>query len=194
MNININDKNFEEKELKAVFNGGNSGIVRECTARMTKRGADENPNGPLYKLLFKDNLEAEIDRPFFQPKEDMTGQQSSFFVKELKHVMTQTNTDWDKEDFASYGEMLEYVIGKVKGEVAKHKFGVAVSFGTIKKPDQYLKVDGFWGFRNEENITAAKPLQLSKGALMNRIEPKGPKVNGGSDAGAGAADKDDMPF
>jgi len=174
--ININDKRFEEKEVKAIFNGGKAGVARNCPAKITKRGADENPNGPMYKLVFQDESKALIDRPFFKPNEDMTEKQSSFFVKEMKHLMTQTNTKWNKDDFSSYLEMMEYVIGAIKDTVSDKKYGVAVSYGTINKPSQYLNVDGFWGFRSEDNITDDKPLDLSKNALLNRIEPKGPGV------------------
>lgn len=193
MNININDSKFDEKEMKAIFNKGNAGVARNCSAKMTKRGADDNPNGPAYKLLFTDNDEAVIDRPFFTPKEEMTEVQSTFFVKEMKHLMSQAKIEWEKADFNSYNEMLTYVINATKDAVEKNKFGVAVSYGTIKKPSQYLNVDGFWGFRNEENISEAKPLSLSKNAILNRIEPKGPSVNTGDDWSANAP-KDDLPF
>lgn len=175
--IDINNEQFEEKEVKAVFNGGNSGVVRNCDVYFEKRDVDANERAPLYKLFFKDEIGATVDRAYFTPNEDANDVVKGFFGKEMKHLMSQFGAEWDKTQFASMLELLTYVIRKVQPLAAGKKFGVAVCFGTLKRPNTYLEVDGYWGFRNEDNITDAKPLALSNNALKEKIVPNELKAN-----------------
>lgn len=198
--LNINDNKFEDKGQKPIFNNGKAGVARNCTGKITKRGADDPENSPKYKLYWTDENGAEVNKGLFELNEKSSDGAKQYFVKEMKHIMSQCEQNWDRVEWDenNLNEMLDYVMKKCKDAFAENKWGVGVSFGTVDRPDRFLKVNGFWEYRNEKNISDAQPLTLSKKSQIQPIEPTEPKVNndGDWDVESKTTDKnsDDMPF
>jgi len=171
--INFNDDKYKEKESKLIFNNGDAGVARECKCRIQKRTADDNINAPLYKLFFTDKNGAEINRGIFETTIKTTDASKVFLVKECRHLLSQCGLEIEKDrEFSNENEILNYAMVSCKDVIKDIKFGVAVCYGTVKKPNSFLEIDGFWGYINETNIVDGKPLKLSQGALLRKIEPK----------------------
>ena len=192
--LKLGDEKYQEKDRKAVFNGGKAGVVNNCTVRIERKGPEENEKAPKYKMYFTDETGAEINRAFFVPN-IKSEQQDIFFMREMNHVLKQCGIEIPKDKgFNDHEEILDFVMKSCKDAITKEKFGVAVAYGTTKKPSSYLEVGGFWEFRNEKFITDKDPLVLGKDAVRERIEPKSP-INKPTDDGWDVKPKgDDLPF
>lgn len=193
--LKLGDEKYQEKDRKIVFNGGKAGVVRNCSVRIEKRVDGENELAPKYKMYFTDENGAEINRGFFSPN-IKSEKQDLFFMREMNHILKQCDVAIPKEQgFNTHEEILDFVMKSCKDIIKTQKFGVAVSYGTAKKPSSYLEVGGFWEFRNEKFITDTDPLILGKDALRERIEPKSPVKAAGDDWGSPSSNgASDMPF
>lgn len=187
--LNFTDSKYEEK-VKVIFNNGNAGIVRNCDARIESKKPTDDPLSPLYKIYFKDpNNGAEINRAYFAPKDSFVNEkQELFFMREMKHILTQCNANIPNQNWSRPVDILSYVMETCKDLITKEHFAVAVCFGNTKKPSQFLEVNGFWDFRNEKLITEASPFIMNKEALLNRVTPTDPVQPKTSEM------KDDLPF
>lgn len=173
MKLNLGDDKFAAKEFKKIFNDGNAGVVRNCALTVKSKGPDDSDASPAYKLIFTDTEGAEINRGIFKLREDASQGSVDFFGKEMVHLMNQlgftiSNMEGTPEDILK--EVMKGVYNNANGK----KFGVSVCYGTIARPKSFLEVDGFWGYRNEDNIADDKPMQLSKNAVLVRPQPSLP--------------------
>lgn len=176
MNININDEKFQEeqKEFKPIFNGGKAGVARNCSIRIEKKKDGDHVNAPAYKLYFIEENGAEIDDPLFDLKEGASEKQQAYWVKKMNYLQSQFGFKI-ANGAGSSSDILDAVAKGIHENKNGKKFGVAVGFGKASYPKSYLEIDGYWDFRNEDEITEANPLVLRPVILQTRLEPSAPQ-------------------
>lgn len=160
--IDLNDSRYDEKTVK-IFNGGEAGVVKNCDVRIEKRKENDKETMPLYRMIFTDETQAEINDGLFDNFDNMSEKALDFFVRKMKHLAKTFNTELPKE-VSSYKELLDITMHNCHKNASKINLNIAVCYGTKDRPRRFLEVDGFWGIQNAEN---AVPL-LSKNALTVR--------------------------
>lgn len=63
--IDLNSNDYNAKEGKAIFNGGDAGMVDNVTVSIKRKTAEEKEGSPAYKLTFTDSDGAECNTPFW---------------------------------------------------------------------------------------------------------------------------------
>ena len=63
--IDLNSNDYNAKEGKAIFNGGNAGMVDNVTVSIKRKGPEDKEGSPAYKLTFTDASGAECNTPFW---------------------------------------------------------------------------------------------------------------------------------
>jgi len=186
--INLNDKQFENNEVK-IFNGGEAGVVKDCAVRIEKKTADDAENAPAYKLIVTDDSGAEVNQGFFDDPDGGSEAAQTFFVKSMKHVAGVFKVqDQLPAQVGSLKELLDTTMKLCNKNQNNVKVNVAVCYGNEKRPSNYIRIDWFWGLKNVEDGIPT----LSKTALTTRPAPDsdGPdiQVGGGAEDAGGVAD------
>jgi len=169
--INLNDKQFENNEVK-IFNGGEAGVVKDCAVRIEKKGADDPDNMPDYKVIVTDKTGAEINQGIFDNFDTASDKALKFFVRSMKHLAGVFKVkDQQPAQVASYRELLDVTMKICNKNQNNVRVNVAVYFGTEDRPNKkgFLEIDWFWGLRNVEDGIPT----LSKTALTERPAPDG---------------------
>jgi len=165
--INLNDKQFENNEVK-IFNGGEAGVVKDCAVRIEKKAADDAENAPAYKLIITDETGAEINQGFFDDPDGGSEAAQTFFVKSMKHMANVFKVQLP-EEVNSLKDLLDTTMKLCNKNQNNVKVNVAVCYGNEKRPSNYIRIDWFWGLKNVEDGIPT----LSKTALTERPAPDG---------------------
>jgi hypothetical protein len=168
MNININDEKYNDKPLNPIFNGGVAGVAKNISARVEKKKDGDSDNAPKYKIIFTDENNGEFNKGYFDNVDGASQKAQDYFVREMKHLLRESNTKTEKEKYTSYSEILDDTMKILYKEMPKNKYNVAVSFGSKDFPKRFLELDGFWGLRN---IDSDLMPNLTKDALRVRPMP-----------------------
>lgn len=189
--IDLNEKRFEDREIK-IFNGGEAGVVKNCDVRVEKKSADDPDNGPDYKLYVTDESGGEVNEGLFR-QDDFSNANNpksaeEMYVKKMKHYAKVFHVqDQLPEKVNSYGELMDVTMKLCNKNQDNVKVNVAVAYGTVNRPSNYLRIDGIWGIQNAEDATP----RITRKALTERPQPDdGPdvKVGSGSEDSSGVAD------
>ena len=88
---NLNDNAFDAKEVSAIFNNGEAGLVENVTINISKKKAEDKENAPDYKLTFKDAGGAEVSSSYWYVKQATNYATVEELVKKqgtaMKHVI-----------------------------------------------------------------------------------------------------------
>ena len=142
MAINLNDAQFAEKPSVKIFNGGVAGVVNGVRVRIEKKKADESEKSPKYKIILKDEYDAEMNKGYgFIAKDidkDYSDKAKGFFVKEMRHLCGLFGVKFP-DTVETYNELLDVVMKSChdKGEIVAN---VAVSYGMQDYPKGFLEI------------------------------------------------------
>lgn len=173
--IDLNDKQFEGSVK--IINNGKAGLVRDVDISITKKAIDEPDNRPDYKLIVKDPI-GEVTRGFyyFKPNPEKStdynalreSQEISRVVHLVRAVMGQTyklpEVNTAKEAFDA---LFEIIMNNVEGK----KFNIFLTFGSKKKPSNYLEIRYFDFIESANDISR---LRVKNTDNMERIIPDQP--------------------
>lgn len=169
----------KEKAPKAIFNGGNAGVVL-CSVSVETKKPTDHVNAPDYKIILTDENGGQINEGFYniaeadQGTEDAPSGRLKFARQKLFHL---TNGIFAgkfeaKESYPSYEACLKDVMLQVFKEAKNKKYRVIVNYGNIGKDgkdysSQYLQTRGFGHYIEREDMPLT--LQPQKNELQERI-------------------------
>jgi len=177
MSINLNDESFNQKAGKAVFNGGNAGIVEAVTVSLVKKTKDDNANAPDYKVLFTDSVGASCNSSFWFIKEDTkyqtVDQQTAKQGKILKHIAHAVLGDkFEFPAFSNVEDMLNGVMKLIREGLPKAgQFRVFANYGTKEYSKKFIQPRSWVPFMESMSV-AIESTRLKAGDLdsMMRLE------------------------
>lgn len=139
MAINLNDAQYEVTGGGKIFNGGDAGIVNGIKVRIERKKAADSEKAPKYKIILKDENDAEMNKGYFDSIDaKYSDAQKGFFVKEMKHLASLFGAELPAT-IETYDGLLDAAM-KVcfeKGEIVAN---VAVSYGTKDYPKAFLEI------------------------------------------------------
>lgn len=142
MSINFNDAKYDS--TSSVFNGGNAGIVENCSFTVEKKGEEDKEKAPEYKITFTDSNGGTGNLAFWyitegsgdKTKEQVEDKQG----KMLKHLVHAVCGDtFSFPAFESMSAALDGCMKILKGASKEAKLRVFANFGStmgIKKYPQ----------------------------------------------------------
>lgn len=169
--INLNDDKFGGIQ---IFNNGVAGMVKDVTIEVEKKTPSDPDNLPDYKLLAVDSSGAKVNQGFYyftpNPKEpqdrndERQKQEISRIVHLAKAVM---GSDYVLPQVESIKEAYDTVFKLVKENAAGKKYNVFCTYGTTRKPSNYL---GIRYFNFIEPATNNSTLKRSNTDLLEKVQ------------------------
>ncbi len=183
--INLNEEKFNQKEGKAIFNDGKSGVVENVAISVSKKTPEDKEKSPDFKLVFKDSNGAECNLGFwvilegsaFKTKEELIMSQG----KVLKHLVHAVyGPDYELPSFATPTEMLNTCMKLIsqgcagKGNV----FRIFTNYGTTTSPKTHLQPRS-WVPMVETMATPLSETRLMASSIeqMVKISPDTPSTS-----------------
>jgi hypothetical protein len=174
--INLNDASFDAAEGKAIFNGGNAGIVENVTVSVVKKKPEDKENSPEYKLSFTDAMGGECNTSFWYVEKDTeystVAEQVQKQGKTLKHVIHAVHgATYQFPNFNSAREMLDGCMKIIRdGLAAKPQFRVFANYGTTSSVKKYIQPRSWVPFMEPMSVgiadTRLKPGNLDAMAAL----------------------------
>lgn len=192
--INLNDEKFSSGSGSAVFNGGAAGAVNNVTVSIEKKGAEDKPNSPEYKVIYTDASGATVNTGYwyveggnnYKSEDELIIQQGKA-LKHLVHAICGEETDLPT--FSDAKGMLDGVMVMLKKAApTAGQFRVFANYGSTYSPKEYIQVRSWVPFI-EPMAVSAESTRLTPGNIdqMDRITKDEPAAVG---AGASAGDDD----
>lgn len=168
--IDLNGGDFAEREYLPVFNKGVAGRVEKVTIRIDKRGIDDTPGAPLYKINAIDSEGAEVNAAFFF-KEESDTRNNGFLVNRAVHLARAVvGGDYKFETFETYAATLDYLFKLVTKESIGKTFTIFCTYGNIKHASQYMGLR-FFEFIEAGNVSVEDSrLVKKKDDLLVKVE------------------------
>jgi hypothetical protein len=168
--IDLNGEEFKEREYTPIFNKGVAGRVENVTIRIEKRGINDKPGAPLYKIIAIDNDGAEVNGAFFF-KDETDKKNNGFLVSRAVHIARAIiPSDFKFETFDTYAATLDYLFKLIAKESVGKTFNVFVTYGTKGYPSKYLALRYFEFIEAGDVSEKETRLFAKKDDLLERIE------------------------
>lgn len=174
MGINLNDSQFDSKDVK-IFNDGEAGLVEDVTVEIQKKGSDDKENAPEYKVIFTDASGQSCNRAYWylDSSNEYYENQLKSQGKTLKHLIHAVcGKDTEIPEFKDTKDMLDKCMKMVKDGLKKgDTFRVLATYGTTMKPSQYINVRSYVPFIESMSVDASET-RLAPGNIdvMERIQ------------------------
>lgn len=196
--INLNDASFDAAEGKAIFNGGNAGIVNDVTLSVVKRKPEDKENSPEYKLTFTDAMGGECNTSFWYVEKDTeystVQEQIQKQGKTLKHVIHAIyGATYQFPNFNSAKEMLDGCMKLIRdGLASKPTFRVFANYGTTSSVKKYIQPRSWVPFIEPMSVNIAdtrlKPGNLDAMAALQADTIAAPTASAAATAAAATDD------
>lgn len=174
MNLDLNNEKEFDTAPK-VFNGGEAGEAKG-EIYVKKKGDDDHPNSPDYKLFVKDD-KGEINQGFYYPtrREGSTDAAfKSYITREVGRVLSIARAATaDIEGFVfpevdgakeAFDTLFKIIAKESKGK----KFRVYTNYGTSFRPSSWLQLR-YFDFIKPESDTSA--FRANNDDLLARVVP-----------------------
>ena len=171
--IDLNGEDFKEREFAPIFNKGVAGRVENVKIRIDKRGIDDQPGAPLYKLIAIDEAGAEVNGAWFF--KDETEAINKYLVNRAVHLARAVvGGGFTFETFDTYAATLDYLFKLVAKESVGKTFSVFVTYGSVGHASKYMGLR-FFDFIEPSTVTAGETrLFKKKDDLLERVEEDAP--------------------
>lgn len=180
--INLNDNSFDQKEGKAVFNGGTAGVVENVVMNVVKKTPEDKENAPDYKIVYTDENGGECNSSFWVVKEATSFKSVDELIqaqgKVLKHILHVVyGPEYQIPSFNNATEMLNGCMKLIHSAVNGKNFKVRLftNYGTTSSPKQYIQPRSWVPFMEFAGSDPAKT-RLFAGSLdqMSKISSDTP--------------------
>ena len=186
-----NAEDFGVKEVK-IFNNGDGGIAKNVSLRVDKKPEGDTSNQPDYKLYAVD-ANGEVNEGFYysDDAEKFKRYQSQKLINLARGVM---GNDYKFENFASPMEALDKIMLLVKQNSVDKKYNVVVCYGTVRRPDRFLKFKSFNKFA--QDVEFKQELKVEKNDQLTQVQPDAinTDANPFTDNTAGAKGSEESPW
>lgn len=157
--INLNDSGEYGATDVRIFNDGKTGVVSGVTVRITKKGPENPVDSPDYKVYVKDKMGEINEGYYYQDNEDAPGwkkYQGQRLIRLAKGILGESFVfpEYDTPKDALDGVM------KLLASNLKGSFRVAVTYGTTRRPSQYLGFKSYGRFIENEELFPETKLTL----------------------------------
>lgn len=132
-------------EIK-IFNEGVAGVVGPVQLKITRKGPDDNPKSPDYKL-FAVNESGEINEGFYYYESSEDKGFKNFQAQKL--IMLARGVLGDDVKFPAFTtprEALDQIMQMVAKAVKGKSYRIVCTYGTTKRPEMYLGFKNFGRF------------------------------------------------
>jgi len=157
-----------------IFNDGSTGIVNNVALRIELKGPEDKDNSPDYKLYAKDSKGEVNEGYYYQDDENASGwkkYQGQRLIRLAKGVL---GNDYVFPAFESPKAALDGVMKLIAPVLQKTPFNVVVTYGTTKKPSQYLGFKPFGRFL--ENVELYPKTMLTTDIRYDQLTRPQPKA------------------
>jgi|TARA_R110000803_G_scaffold196714_5_gene260062 hypothetical protein len=197
MNIDLNSGQFDQKQGKAVFNGGAAGLVNNTVISVEKKTKDGKEGSPDYKIIFTDGNESSCNTSlWYVTKETQYAsiekqiQKQGKILKHLAHAIL--GSTYQFPPFDSAEAMLDGIMSEIrKGLPKAGKFRMFANYGTVDYPKAFIQPRSWVPFLESMSVSEEES-RLVKGDIdqMDRKE-KDTFVQPSSSSSNGAVSDDD---
>jgi hypothetical protein len=156
--INLNNSGEFIKEIK-IFNNGEAGVVENVRMKIEKKNPGEEKK-PDYRLIASDGI-SEVNEGYFYQKPDSDGfkkYQAQRLIQLARGILGQ---DVQFPVFNTPTEALDGIMKMIAPVLDRNMYRVAVTYGTKKKPSQYLGFKTFGSFIEPMNVPSSLTLSNS---------------------------------
>ena len=158
--IDLNNDSFDQKQGKAVFNGGNAGAVDNTVITLEKKKAEDKETAPDYKIIFTDDKGAACNTSlWYVTKETQYSsiekqiQKQGKVLKHLAHAIIGKNYTFPPFDSAQ--AMLDGIMGEIRKALPKAgKFRVFTNYGTTDYPKGFIQPRSWVPFMESMSVSA----------------------------------------
>ena len=183
MSINLNDDSFNQKAGKAIFNGGNAGIVEAVTVSLVKKTKDDKPNSPDYKIVFTDSTGGSCNTSFWFVKEptkfNTVKELEMKQGKILKHIAHSVlGESFSFPPFSNAEEMLNGVMKLVREGLPKAgQFRIFANYGTKEYTKKYIQPRSWVPFMESMSVEVSRLKANDLDAMARLQEDSAPEAS-----------------
>lgn len=167
--FDLNGDDFQEKELKGIFNTGKAGKAENIKIKeVIKKQVDDAPGGPDYKVIFEDSDGQVINVGFWkEPKNEKVEVSRALHVaravvgKDYKFPAVNDCAD-------AINKILKIVAKEFKGKL----FNLYTNYGTEGYPKKYLTVR-YFDFIEPADFEGNSKLFKKKDDLLEQLKEDG---------------------
>jgi len=159
--INLNDDQFDGGGNVKIFNGGKAGIVDNVKVSVVRKGKDDKPNSPEFKLNFTDPTGGTCSTPFWVVENETQYKTVDELIqaqgKVLKHILHAVyGKDFSIPAFGSAKEMLS---GSMKlihdGLAAAPSFRMIANYGVPSYSKAFIQPRSWVPFMEPMSVDIA---------------------------------------
>lgn len=179
--FDLNDKK-EFNTGTSVFNNGVAGLVKNVDITVERKGENDHPNSPDYKVIVSDD-KGSINKGFYYPtkNERKTDEDNERLAKmHVNRVITIARAlvgdDYElpeieeKEDvYKASKEAFDKLFALIKEKSKDAKVNVYATYGTVSNPERYMTLRFFDFIESADKESST--LFVKGSDLMKRIEP-----------------------
>ncbi len=156
-----------------IFNDGITGIVEGVNIRIELKGPQDVENAPDYKLYAKDKIGEVNEGFYYQDSEENPGWKSYQAQRLIRLARGVLGDDFVFPEYDTPKDALDGVMKLIVPAIKGISFRVAVTYGTIKRPSQYLGFKSFGRFiENMELMPESKLILDDRFDQFERPIPK----------------------
>lgn len=165
--FDLNGEDFQEKEVKGIFNGGEAGKVTNVKINdVEKKSIDGAPGAPDYKVYFEDENGQLINVGFWKsPKNEKIEVQRALHI--ARAVL---GKDYKFPTVNSCEEAIDSLMKLIKQNFKDKSFNVFVCYGNVDYPSKYLGLRYFDFVETSDTPDSMSKLFTRKNDQMTRIE------------------------
>lgn len=156
-----------------IFNSGDTGIVKQVAMRIELKGSADAENAPDYKLYAKDDIGEVNEGYYYQDDENASGWKNYQAQRLIRLAKGVFGEDYVFPSFDSPREALDGIMKLVAPALKNTPFDVVVTYGTTKKPSQYLGFKPFGRFIENPEVYPVSKLSVdARYDQLTRPQPK----------------------
>ncbi len=180
MNINLNDDSFNAVEGKAIFNGGNAGVVNDVKMTIHKKNSEDKEFAPDYKITFTDSNGGSCNMPFWYVTKETSWntveqliQKQGKVLKHILHVALGPNAQLPVVNSAE--AMLDEAMKLLRGALPNlGAVRIFANYGTNEYRKKYIQPRSWVPFMEAMNVSAeTSVLKQSDLDGMTRLQEDG---------------------
>ena len=190
--FDLNGEDFQEKEVKRIFNNGNGGKVNNVTiSKVEKKQIGEAPAAPDYRIFFADEGGAEVNIGFWREAKDDTSAKRE--LGRLVHIARAVlGKDYVFPSIGSYTEGVDTLSKLIATNSSGKAFNLFVAYGNEGYPKKYLTIRYFDFIETADTPESESRLFVKKNDLLSPITEDAPVGSDGDVFSSGSeSDLDD---
>jgi len=201
--IDLNEGSFDQKQGKAIFNGGNAGIVNDTVITLVKKTNEDKETAPDYKITFTDEKGASCNTSLWYVTKDTQYadiekqvQKQGKILKHLAHAILGPDFKFPPFNGDTLKDSAKVMLDGVMTEIRKGlpragKFRMFSNYGTVDYPKGFIQPRSWVPFVESMSVSI-DDTRLVEGDIdqMARKE-KDTFTQPGSTGGSSSTDTDD---